>query len=325
MRAGMELLRLLDMESRQGSARQRVAMRSLHDGAKDGELLSSLMESEKPFFPPLLVAMTRVGEATGRMDRTLLALAEHYDHRIAMRRSFLQSIAWPGLQLLGGIGVVSLLILLLEWLKPPGGGEMFDPLGFGLRGGSGVLVFWAYLAAFFGMIAAMIWGYKNNIGGVQNIVPLIYLIPVAGPAIQTIAIARFAWTLSLCLDSGLDPIQSIRLSLDSTDNDFYRSAADGAEQSIRGGRTLAETLRDTHLFPEDFVTNVDVAEMSGTDAESIDILAKDYDTRAKTAIKTLAGVATGLIWLTVTGALIFLIMRMAMSISGVYSEALQPI
>lgn len=325
MRAGMELLRLLEMESRQGSPRQRAAMMSLHDGAKNGELLSSLMEMEKPFFPPLLIAMTRVGEATGRMDRTLLALADHYDHRIVMRRSFIQSIAWPGLQLFGGIGVISLLIYLLGILTPAGGGEMFDPLGFGLKGGSGVLVFWAYLATFFGAIAAMIWGYKNNVGGVQNIIPLIYMIPVAGPAIQTIAIARFAWTLSLCLDSGLDPIQSIRLALDSTDNEFYRSAADGTEASIRSGMTLAETLRNTNLFPEDFITNVDVAEMSGTDAESIDSLAKDYDTRAKTAIKTLAGVATALIWLTVIGALIFLILRMAMNISGVYSEALQPI
>ncbi len=325
MRAGMELLRFLEMESRQGSPRQRSAMMRLHDGAKDGELLSFLMETQKPFFPPLLVAMTRVGEATGRMDRTLLALADHYDHRVAMRRSFVQSIAWPGLQLLGGILVISLLIYLLGVLTPAGGGEMFDPLGFGLKGGSGVLVFWAYIAAIIGVIVAVIWAYQRNLGGVQNIIPLVYMIPVAGPAIQTIAIARFAWTLSLCLDSGLDPIQSIRLALDSTDNDFYRSAADGTEASIRSGMSLAETLRHTSLFPEDFVTSVDVAEMSGTDAESIDTLAKEYDTRAKIAIKTLAGVATGLIWLTVIGALIFLILRMAMNISGVYSEALKPI
>ena len=63
----------------------------------------------------------------------------------------------------------------------------------------------------------------------QNVVPLIYMIPKLGAAIQTITISRFCWTMALALDSGLDPIRSIRLSLDSTDSEYYQSAADDAE------------------------------------------------------------------------------------------------
>ncbi len=318
IRTGMDLLRLLELESQQGPAAQRSAMNQLHDGAKKGEALSEIMQQQKPFFPPLLIAMTRVGEATGRLDRTLLALATHYDHRLTLRRTFTMSIVWPGIQLVGGIFVISLLIYLLGMLTPPGGGEMLDVLGFGLKGGEGVLIFWGYLAMIFGAIAMGIWGYTNNIGGVQNIVPLVYKIPVFGPAVQTITLARFCWTLSLCFDSGLDPIQSIKLSLDSTDSDFYRSAADETEASIRAGETLAGTLKATHLFPEDFITQIEIAEMSGTDAESIDGLAQAYDERARGASKTLSGIATGIVWLTVLGALLFIIIRMIMIVFGGY-------
>lgn len=321
----MDLIRLLDMESKQGSVQQRSAMLALRDGAKNGESLTTLMEQQKPFFPPLIVAMTRAGEATGRLDRTLLELANHYDSQLKLRRSFMTSISWSLLQLFAGICIVSLLIYIMGILTPAGGGKMPDILGFGLSGASGVLKFWGYVAVFFGLIAAAIWAYRNNLAGVQNLIPLVYSIPMAGPEIQTIAISRFAWTLALCLDAGLDPIQAVRLALDSTDSEYYRAATEQTELSIRAGKSLAETLGETQLFPESFITHIDVAEMSGTDAESIDSLAKDYEERARIAIRTLAAIASGLVWLAVVAMLIFGIFRIAMFVFGVYSEALEPI
>ena len=126
-------------------------MWQLAEGAKRGENLSKVMAEQK-FFPPLMTAMTRVGEATGRLERALLSLGEHYQHQLQTRRMFVSSIAWPMLQLVAGILVISLLIYLMGVLVPAGGGEMTDMLGFGLRGGSGVLMFWLYLSIFFGTI-----------------------------------------------------------------------------------------------------------------------------------------------------------------------------
>ena len=120
LKAGADLLKLLHSEASQGSSRQRDAMGVLAEGAKQGEQLSTLMEKHK-FFPPLMTAMTRVGEATGRLERALLALGEHYQHQLATRRMFIQSIAWPTLQLIAGIGVLSLLIYLMGILVPAGG------------------------------------------------------------------------------------------------------------------------------------------------------------------------------------------------------------
>ena len=301
LKAGADLLKLLNSEAKQGPPNQRRAMMMLAEGAKRGEHLSTVMAEQKWFFPPLMTAMTRVGEATGRLERVLLSLAEHYDHQLKTRRVFLQSIAWPILQLIAGILVISLLIYLMGILTPPGGGEMTDLLGFGLRGGSGVLLFWMYLALFFSVGGLLVWGFMRNVGGVQNLIPLIYMIPKIGTSIQTITISRFCWTMALSLDSGLDPIRSIRLSLDSTDSDYYRAAADDAEKAIREGASLAGALEATSLFPHDFIGRIEISEHSGTDAESIEHLAKEFDERAKRAIKVLAGIATILIRATVIG------------------------
>ena len=325
VRAGADLLRLFESEAKNGSPRQRSAIKGVMAEVKQGEPISEGMRKQGRFFPPLLVAMTRVGEATGKLERTFLSLAEHYEQQLKLRRAFFSSIAWPALQFFGGVVVISLLIWLMGMLTSSTGAPMADILGFGLRGTSGVLWFWTYLAIFFGIVGMIVWAFFRNIGGLQNLIPLLYKIPVAGPAIQTITLSRFTWTLSLALDAGLDPIRSIALALDSTSSAYYRSGSKKAEQAIRDGATLADGLRATRVFPDDFLSFVEIAELSGTDAESIEGLAREYDQRAKMAMKTIAGLATGLIWMFVVGVLIFMIFRLVMSIVGAYSQALDGI
>lgn len=320
LHAGADLLKLLGSESAHGSPAQRRAMSKLAEGAKRGEQLGDVMEAEQPFFPPLLTTMTRVGEATGRLEHTLLTLSEHFDQQLKMRRWFVTSIAWPLIQLLAAIGVLSLLIFIMGMFR-----EMPDILGFGLRGGSGVLWFWFYIAIIFGAIGGMLWAYFRNVAGIQNVVPLIYMVPGIGPAIQTITIARFCWTLSLTLGSGLDPMRSIKLALDSTGSDYYRNTAGDAENAIRGGASLSGALAATDLFPDDFLQRIEIAEHSGTDAESIDYLTKEYDERAKRAIKAIAGIAAIAIWISVMLMIIFFIFRLAQTYLDALNTAGAPI
>lgn len=323
--AGADLLKLLESEAKHGSAQQRVAMTKIREGAKDGHAISEMMRHQKPFFPPLMVVMTRVGETTGKLERTMLALSEHYAQQYTLRQNFLRAIAWPGLQLLIGIGVVSLMIWIMGVLTAPTGGQMTDMLGFGLRGPKGVLIFWSYIAVVVAVFGGIYFAVRKNVGGIQNVVPLVYQIPKIGGAIQTITLARFAWTLSLSLDAGINPIDSTKLSLDATDSSYYRSGAKPAEEAIRGGATLSEALNETHLFPEEFITQIEIAELSGTDAESIDRLARDYDERAKGAMQTIAGVASAVIWMGVSMFLIFMIFRIFGNIMGFYQQGFEPI
>ncbi len=325
LRAGADLIRLLDSEASLGSGHHRRAMQLLSDGASRGEQLSAVMEREQPFFPPLMTSMTRVGEETGRIERTLLSLAEHYEHLKRIRKEFISSITYPALQTIGAVLVVSLLIYLMGILVPAGGGEMADILGFGLRGFQGVLWFWFYIALVCGAILAVIMAFSRNFAGIQNIVPLIYMIPKLGPAIQTITISRFCWTMALALDAGLDPIRSIRLSLDSTDSEYYQSAAQDAEDAIRGGATLAGAIQATNVFPRDFIERVDISEISGTDAESMDYLAKEYDQRAKAAIQFLASTATVCVRTAVIVFLVYLIYRVGATYIGALNGAMEPI
>lgn len=322
-RAGVDIVTLCRAEAKHGKDRRQAVMAKVAEHVASGHSLAEAMQqADANYFPRLLLSMVRLGEQTGRLERTLLQLADHYQHRLSTRRLFLMSIAWPVLQLVAAIFVIGLLIWLLGVLTPSGGGQLMDITGLGLRGTSGVVIYFTFVGMFFGMIGLFLLALRNNWFNIHAVVPLAYLIPKFGPAIQTITLARFCWTLAMSLDAGLDPMRSVELALDSTDSDYYRSEAKTAKKAIENGKTLGEALAATEIFPRDFLNALEVAELSGTDAESLQSLAQNYDERAKIAVRTLAGILTGVIWVSVIVILVFMILQMARRVFGVYDEFL---
>ena len=320
LHAGADILVLLKSEAKMGSAKQCRAMDGLIEGVKKGEQLHVLM-GQNDFFPTLMTVMVRVGETTGKLEYLLLLLSEHYQQQVQLRRNFISAIILPVLQLVFGILVISVSIYIMGILRS-GSGEMADILGFGLRGGKGVLIFWMYLVVFFGSIGACILCFFKNVAGVQNLIPLIYMVPVIGTSIQTITIARFCRGLSIALGSGLEPTLAISLALDSTDSDYYRAAADDVGKAILSGATLSGALDSMKILPADFIGRVEIAEHSGTDSESMAYLANEYDDRAKVALKIISRTVSAITVITVMLLLIFMIFRIASFIFGAYDSAL---
>jgi type II secretory pathway component PulF len=322
-RAGVDIVALCRSETRHGSTRQQAVMNEVSQRVAQGETLTVAMTQADPrFFPRLLIAMVRLGEETGRLERTLLELADHYQHRLEVRRNFLRAISLPALQFGIALMALGLLIWITGFLPTGQSGEPFDVLGLGLYGNRGVALYFLFLAAVAGLFWLAYQAVRNNWLNLQAAVPLLYHIPKLGPALQTITLAKFTWTLAMSSDAGLDPFRAVELALDSTGSEYYRSETETAHRAIRQGETLEGALRHTGIFPTDFLHELEVAELSGTQAESLAHLADRYDERAKAAVGVIGVVATGAILVTFSGILIFLIIRMALNVLGVYDEAL---
>ena len=178
---------------------------------------------------------------------------------------------------------------------------------------------------FFGILGGASFCFFRNVAGVQNLVPLIYMVPKLGQSIQTITIARFCRALSIALGAGLEPTASIALALDATDSDYYRAARDDTEQSILEGATLSTALDKTGIFPDNFIGKIEIAEHSGTDSESIAFLAAEYDERAQGAMKIISRTISGAILVSVAFFFLYTIFRILSVVLGFYQEAFEPI
>jgi type II secretory pathway component PulF len=268
--------------------------------------------------------LVEVGEKTGRLDEVLFGLADHYSHLVTLRRTFLIGIAWPSIQLFVAICVIGLLIYVLGMIGGGPTGEPIDILGFGLVGGRGLAIYvFLVLLVFGGGTLALIALLRGWFGTAPLRTAM--QVPVAGGYLRSSALSRFAWTLSLALDSGLDARRGMNLALRSTQNPFYTSQLEAVDQSLAAGNEFHESLRITGMFPDDFLNSLETAEISGTHGESLGRLAQEYRTRATTAAAALTMMATVAVWVGVAAFIIVMIFRLAAFYIGTLNDALQGI
>lgn len=310
LRSGIEVRRLWEHESQRGSPRHRRAALVILEYVKQGETISAGMRIAGAF-PPVMLAMVEIGEHTGKLDEALLKLAEHYEQQASLRRQFFLGIAWPGLQLLAAVLVVSLLIYLLDALGATHlDGTPWDVTGLGLRGTSGVVIFLGAVVLLLGglvtLVVAMLYGWLGT-GPVQ----LAMRLPLVGPYLRHSAMSRLTWSLGMALDAGMDAKRSVELSLVATQNPFYLSRSEAVVSAIANHQEFYEAFRDAGGFPDDFLLEMETAEIAGTLSESLVRMAREFSERAGSALNALIWACVIAIWLVIGAIMVTLIFRLA--------------
>jgi len=112
LRAGLPLNEVIPLAVRGGS--NRVISKALTNVQKDmikGEGLSRPM-AKNDLFLPMMVQLVRIGEETGNLDSTLLAVARSYEAEAEHRTRFLITLIQPAMTLIVGL-IVGLVALCL--------------------------------------------------------------------------------------------------------------------------------------------------------------------------------------------------------------------
>ena len=220
LKSGVDLLRMLGLETKAGSARHREVAQNMIDALRAGNSLADSMAMQGYYFPRLLVKMVDAGEHAGGMDRTFREMADYYQDLKQTRAAFLSQITFPVIQL-GLAFLICCGAILINGFFESGSPQdkPFDLTGVGLRGVSGVMIFISLSAVFFGTMAVVALGiWKNWFGCHKTLVPLVRNVPVIGTVLTTTALSRLSMTLSMMLGAGVDAKRSVRDALLSTGN-----------------------------------------------------------------------------------------------------------
>lgn len=313
MRAGVDARRLWETEARHASGALRLYVQQITNGVLAGDSIADSMRSCGNYFPPLVCEMVEVGEKTGQLDAVFFKLADHYEHQAQLTRSFLFGIAWPALQLALGIFVIGILILVLGALdaRSIGTGEPIDVLGLGLHGIAGALIFWVLCALLIGGIILCILAVVRGWLGPTPMM-LAMRIPMLGAALANLALARLTWSLAMALEAGIDARRSVELAMRATQNPLYMSREQLVTSSIVRNRPFHEAFADAGCFPAEFLQMMETAEIAGTTSESLQFLCREYEERARSALRWLTWLTGIGIWMFIGAVLIFVIFRLFM-------------
>lgn len=316
--AGLTLRDVFRQQARKGTSLVRPVAFRISDRLERGEDLETALESEQSAFPPLFVALTTVGEQSGNLPEVYQDLEKYFRMQQKLWKQFLAQITWPVLQFVAAVGVITLLILILGMIADTRGGDPIDPLGLGLTGTRGALTFLLSVAGLLGglflfyLLATRLLRQKAAVDG------LLLRVPVLGPCLQALALARFCLALRLTTETGMPITEAVRLSLRATGNEAFIAQTKTMERTLKGGDELAMALARARVFGDEFTSILSVGEESGRISEVLEHQAEYYEEEAARRLKLLAQAAAWGVWLLVAVLIIIAIFRIA----GVYLGAI---
>ncbi len=307
LEAGIDIRRVFEREAAQSHApARRSHLGEISAAVRRGDSLSDALAESGEYFPRLFREMVEVGEQTGKLAEVLAHLAEHYDHQVKLRRDFLASMTWPVVQLTAAVLIIGFLI----WFMGTIPSTPVDVLGLGLIGANGAITFFCGVAVIVAAFYLAFQAMRRGQHWARPIELVLTSLPVLGPNLSTLALSRLAWSLHLTLDTGMELRRAIPLSLRSTRSARFAEKSDAVVAAVLRGRELSHAFADTGAFPRDFLDVLEVGERSGRLPESMAILSRQYQERARQALSVLNVVAGFLVWGLVAALITLMIFRL---------------
>jgi type IV pilus assembly protein PilC len=317
--AGLSLVDVFRQQALSGPIPMRSLIGRIAVQLERGESLEDALKAEGGRLPPLFISLVAVGEHTGHLPEAFGELEHYYEMQWRLRKQFLADITWPMIEFFGAVGVITLLLLILGWIAQPG--VQLDPFGIGV----GPRAATTFLLTVFGTLAVIWGGYRLLARATRQravVDRFLLRLPVFGPCLEALALARFCLAGRLTFGAGLAVKPALRRSLEATGNAAYPACYERAAAVVRRGDDLATVLRACQIFPGEFLEIVSNAEEAGRVPEVMEQQSRFYQEEASLRMKVLAKLAGFGVWALVAILIIIAIFKIYV---GAYLEQMNQI
>jgi type IV pilus assembly protein PilC len=320
LEAGIDARTAWSREAERARGRARSRLQAVSQAVNRGDPMAEAVAAAGDYFPPLFRELVAVGDLSGHQSEVFYQLADHYDYQVTLRRNFLAAITWPMSELAIAVAIIGFLIWVMGLIGQQRG-QPIDPLGFGLVGNRGLAIYLAIVggaAAVFFLVVEAVRSGGPWVGPIQRAV---LHLPVLGSTLRTLVLARLAWSMHLTLQAGMDIRRALALSLRCTRNARYVGQIPRIDAAIGAGNSVYDTFAAAGGYPHEFLDALAVGEQSGRIVESMAVLSRQYQDRARAALATLTTLAGFAVWALIAALIIALIFRLF----GFYLSTLQDV
>ena len=292
LEAGLPLVQCLEtMASQQENRTFQNILFQVRTDVEAGSTLADAMRKHPRVFDNLFTNMIAAGEEGGVLDSILQRLSVFEEKMMKLKRSLRSASIYPAVILLVAVGAVAIILIKVI----PVFATLFEGLGAELPLATLIVIrmsnwltrFVLFIAAGAGLaVAAVRYSYRTE-GGRLAIDRFLLSIPIIGPVLKKLAVARFSRTLSTLLVSGIPILEGLEITARTAGNRVIENALMRTRQTVEEGKTLVEPLRSGSLFPPMVVQMVSVGEQTGELDEMLSRVADYYDDEADTALANL--------------------------------------
>ncbi len=288
VKAGLPILgSLLMLAKIQKNAHFAGQLDDVTNRVKTGEALSSAFEAQGGF-PVMYTTTLLAGERSGNLQEVLERYVSFQKVSLTFRKKLTASLIYPALLL---TLVIGLMIFLLAVVVPQFA-VLYDQMGSKLPAMTmGLLAFgkwlqhnfiWLFLGAL--AVGAGFYRFSTTERGKDFVDGFRISMPIFGKIWIKYQVALFARTLSTLLTGGLPLIPSLETAARSISSRRISKAVFSSIGTVREGKSLAESLTQTGVFPDLAAEMITVGEQTGALPQMLNSVAEFFEEDVATAL-----------------------------------------
>jgi type IV pilus assembly protein PilC len=318
--AGLPLVQCLEiLGDQQPNKTFKGIIREVKNDVEQGATFAdSLGKHPKPF-DALYVNLVAAGEIGGILDTILNRLAVYLEKADALARKVKGAMVYPLTVLTVAIGVVVLMLVKViptfEKMFADFGGELPGPTAFvvamshWLQAWIGPMLITLFLA-----VVAFFQARKRNLKFRRATDAMFLKMPIFGPLLQKVAVARFTRTLGTMIASGVPILDGLDIVAKTAGNVVIEEALLDVRSAIAEGKTIAEPLQESEVFPGMVTQMIAVGEETGAMETMLSKIADFYDEEVDTAVEALTSLLEPLMMVFLGGTVGGLLIAMYLPI-----------
>ncbi|HAJ57803.1 MAG TPA: pilus assembly protein PilC [Candidatus Omnitrophica bacterium] len=298
--SGITLVQSLHILSEQAENKVLASVTlKIKDDIEGGSSLHEALERHPKLFSNLYVNMVKAGETSGLLDEILDRLASYLEKSSALQRKVKSSLVYPAVVV---TMAVLITIVLLVKVVPTFKG-IFTTLGGTLPLPTQILIAISdTLTKFFlGVVmafTALVFLFKKYINTPKGRYQFDYRslkMPVFGPLLRKVVVAKFSRTLATLVKSGVPILNALDIVGKTSGNMVVEGAVNNARISIREGEPISEPLSKSGAFPPMVVRMISVGEQTGQLEKMLNKIADFYDEQVDAAVSGLTSMIEPLV------------------------------
>ena len=323
--AGLPLVQCLDILGNQEEHKYfaQVILQTRGD-VEAGMSLAEAMKRHPKVFDALFCNMIAAGEAGGILDTILKRLAVYIEKAVKLKAQVQSAMIYP----IAVIVIAGLVIGVILWKVIPTFAALFAGLGAELPLPTRVVIMLSNNLVRFApfMIVAFFaggWAFRTYYAtekGRRVIDAITLKLPILGPILRKIAVARFCRTLSTLMASGVPILDGLDITAKTSGNAIIEDAIQSTRRSIERGETIAAPLKDTKVFPGMVCQMISVGEATGALDTMLSKIADFYEEEVDVAVEGLLTLLEPLMIALLGGAVGGIVIAMYMPIFDLISK-----
>jgi type II secretory pathway component PulF len=286
--------------------------RELRQDVMEGRSLSDAMAKQPRIFSDLYVNMVRAGESSGALVDVLRRMADHFERFAQVQAKFSSALIYPAFVSVVGIGIMSFFMsyMLPKFLS------IFEGMNVPLPMMTQILIgishafssYWWLMLIIAAAILILFKRFQTSPEGRRKLDEWKMKAPVVGKVVKLNLFGQFARTLSTLLENGVPVLTALKITEQILPNIIVKEAISKTREEVTDGKTIAQPLARSKVFPQLMVDLVKIGEDTGDVPGALKNVADTYENELNIALRVMMNMIEPVMIVVMAGGVAFLLL-----------------